>query len=79
MEEQLTPTLPDNLEEPWTPTEPEYEPTKLYTEEPWSPTEPECAPTELDRSSEEGGAHDSLLQVAQSEPVSQDPYDWPGF
>eukprot|EP00973_Karenia_brevis_P074315 10324837-Karenia_brevis.AAC.1 len=61
-----------------TPTEPECEPTELYTEEPWTPTEPECVPTELDSRSEEGGAHDNLLQLAQNEPVSQDPYNWPG-
>eukprot|EP00973_Karenia_brevis_P059492 8283619-Karenia_brevis.AAC.1 len=68
MQEQFTPTLPDKLEEPLTPTEPECEPTELYAEEPWTPTEPECGCTELDSSSEEGDANDSLLQLAQNEP-----------
>eukprot|EP00973_Karenia_brevis_P015710 2149782-Karenia_brevis.AAC.1 len=79
LEEKFTPTLPDNLEEPLTPTEPACEPTELYTEEPWTPTEPESAPTELDSSSAEGDANDNLLQLAQNDPVSQDPYNWPGL
>eukprot|EP00973_Karenia_brevis_P054052 7508387-Karenia_brevis.AAC.1 len=79
MEEQFTLTLLGNFEEPLTPTEPECEPTQLYTEEPWTPTEPECVPTELDSRSEEGDANDSLLQLAQNELVSQDAYNWPSL
>ena len=63
-QKQMTP-----MEEPFTPTLPDFE-----MEEPYTPTEPDCAPTELDSDSEGCVECDSLLKLVQNPPLKEGPF-----